>query len=63
MKFVEVRILILRGGATVLVRDRHRDGEIVDEFDSEESGRCGGAGHEHFGADSKARDVGSSGTQ
>jgi hypothetical protein len=28
----------------VLVRDRHRDGEIVDEFDSEESGRCGGAG-------------------
>ena len=44
MEFVEVRILTLKGAATVLVRDRHRDGEIVEEYDSEEAGRCNSCG-------------------
>lgn len=34
----------IEGSATVLVRDSRRDGEIVDEYDSEEGGRCNNCG-------------------
>lgn len=38
----------IEGAATVLVRDRHRDGEIVEEYDSEEMGRCNSCGATYY---------------